>query len=109
MPEQTDVFPLTDPGTEGTAEAETVSVRIADVPQLLAPVTDTVPPVPFGVTTILLPVLVPVQPVGNDQLYVVTLGSAVTAYVWLTPEQTDALPEMDEGCTGGIVEKTVVV
>jgi hypothetical protein len=37
------------------------------------------------------------------------LGSAVIEYVWLTPEHTDVLPEMDEGCIGDTVEKTVVV
>lgn len=68
MPEQATAAPVMREGCAGVPFALIASVLDMPVPQKFAPVTLTLPLVPLGTTVMLLVVLVPVQPVGSDQL-----------------------------------------
>lgn len=66
------------PGCAGTVLVVTASVRGVDEPQVLLAVTEIVPPFAPVVAVIELIVDVPVQPLGNVQVYEVAPGTAVT-------------------------------
>ena len=65
-------------GWAGISEEVTVKVRAGEVPQVLVPVTETVPPVLPGITVMLSELLVPDQSEGSVQVYTPTLVSATT-------------------------------
>ena len=79
MPLQTTDEPLMVPGVAGAAAVVTVNVCAVVLPQVLLAFTVIVPPVVVGVAVILLVVELPLQPLGNVQVYEVAPFTADTA------------------------------
>ena len=71
MPLHTAAVPVIVDGCAGIAVALTDKVAAVDVPHELPAVTLIVPPVDAGVALMLVVVLLPVQPEGRLQVYVV--------------------------------------
>jgi hypothetical protein len=78
MPLHKEVAPEIVPGAAGAAVAATTRVRTTDAPHELFAVTEMVPPEVPVVTVMLLAVLVPDQPAGSVQVYVVAPATAGT-------------------------------
>jgi len=81
--------PLIGPGVGSAAEAVTLRILGAELPQELLAVTDTVPPFTPIVLMMVLLVDVPVQPFGSDQVYEVALLTGAT-------EKVSGLPVLHE-------------
>jgi hypothetical protein len=107
LPEHILALPLITPGTAGGVFTVINSVFGNDDPQTLFAVTEIFPFVVSAVVLIVFVVEVPVQPLGNVQVYEVAPFITAILYVFELPEQIVAFPLIVAGLAGAELTVTV--
>ena len=103
------VLPLIAPGCAGKATTDTTSACAVLVPHILPAVTETVPPAGPTVAVMVVPVELPDQPDGKDQVYEVAPFTGDMLYACVVPWQGAASPVIEPGWDGIAITVTASV